>query len=553
MRSMWEGKGWVLALLIAGVGFWLRLEGLGTYWVNGDEGFYDFIAHAPLDLARDSMVRSADPPLFFWLLRGAATLSDEFLLLRFPSLLGGTLGILAMYWLGRELAGEFAGWVAAALMALSPGAIELSTSIRPYALEALAFTLALLFVVRFMRTRNRRDLVAYVASSSIAMLLQYGALLSAAALVAATVVAAVTGRFRASDRRDLLLAQLPLVALGSALFLLHIRPALMGSAIQTEAVNGWLASQFVANPGDVGRAFVGVFDFLLGTRASLAGALAFLSGVAICGLERRREAVVLCVGAFGLAIALSALSLYPFGGTWHSFHLAPIAFATIAIGAARVAARGRFAVGIAVGFFIAFVAAASPTAALLGLPADRTSGVPQVRIPFSEVATLREKLDEIVATPGALLIDLETAYRLSPLRREADTRPLSIGSPPLTVYRWGERRVIVASVRRFDDGRAPRRSSRHVSRLLRHAMNVPELAELIDRDTVVIATDDGRTFSSIQALTTSTRAGSELATPLAATEHFEIFRLDAERYRSVLVEHREALRKRRGRRKPGME
>jgi hypothetical protein len=65
MRSMGEGKGWTFALLIAGVGCWLRLADLGAYWVNGDEGLYDFIAHAPLALAWESIAPNGPAPLYF--------------------------------------------------------------------------------------------------------------------------------------------------------------------------------------------------------------------------------------------------------------------------------------------------------------------------------------------------------------------------------------------------------------------------------------------------------------------------------------------------------
>jgi 4-amino-4-deoxy-L-arabinose transferase-like glycosyltransferase len=550
---MWEGKGWLLALLIAAAGIWLRLEPLTAYWVNGDEGLSDFLAHAPLALARGPIAPSAHPPLYFWLLRGVAAVFEGFVWLRVPALLCGAAGILAMYWLGRELAGEVAGVAAALLMAFSPAAIELSAVIRPYAFQNLMLTAALLFAFRFLRTRSRGDLGGYVASMLVALLLHYGTFVVLAAVVCSCVAAAVARQLDTRELRDLCLAQLPLVLVAVALYSLHIGPDLMDASIRRQAVVGWLAPQFVTSVGDGWRAAVGVFDFLLGARASIAGILAFVVGFVICMRERRYALAALGVGALAVAVVLSGLALHPFGATRHSFYFAPIVFATIGCGAAWVVARGRAATAAALGAVAALVVAAAPAAVLLGLPVARPLPLPEVRVPRLEVESLGGVFAELAATPGVAFVDLETVYMLSPLLRAADAWPSRLGSPAVAVYPWRERRVVAAPVRQRGGAGEERGSSRHLSGLLRNAGRNSELAELVDRDSVVITTDAGRTLASIRRMASTPEQVPGFVDEIAVTDHFEIFRFDAKRYREALNERRRALRQERGRRPLGFE
>jgi hypothetical protein len=127
------------------------------------------------------------------------------------------------------------------------------------------------------------------------------------------------------------------------------------------------------------------------------------------------------------------------------------------------------------------------------------------------------------------------------------------GTAGVDGFRWGERRVLVAPVRWFDDGSNVQRSSRYLTRSLRGAAEHAEFSALIDLDTVVIAVDAGRTLASVARLAGEDAEGPDWVVPLAETEHFSVFRIDAERYRFVLNERRDAVRSERGRRPLGFE
>ena len=75
---MGRDKAWLVVAAIAVVGVLLRAGSLGEFWLNGDEGLYDFIAHAPYELARVPIAHNAHPPGYFWLLRGVAWFGDDF-------------------------------------------------------------------------------------------------------------------------------------------------------------------------------------------------------------------------------------------------------------------------------------------------------------------------------------------------------------------------------------------------------------------------------------------------------------------------------------------
>jgi hypothetical protein len=534
---MWEGKGWILALCLAAAGLALRVGAIGEFWVNGDEGLYDYTAHAPIALARIPIAHNAHPPLYFWLLRGVASFSNDFLWLRVPALAFGCLAILAMYRLGREVAGEVGGVAAAAFAAFSPGAIMLSQVIRPYALQNLLIVSALLFFFRYLRLRNRSDLTLYAVCMVVAVFIHYGSFLLPAAMAAFLTVFALARQLDERTLRNLCLANTPLVVAAALLYWLQIGPNLLGQTIQKGAVEGWLASQFAGDVGGVWKNFLGLFDYLFGLRLAGVAVIAFFAGLLLCVRDRRSEIFGLCLASLLVAVALSVVDLYPFGATRHSFHLAPLVGLPIVYGASWVAARGPAVAA-------ALTIVAEPVATVLGFSAGRESPEPELQLPRREVDELRPIFADLANSRGLMLMDLETAYTLSPLLREADAWPRWFGSGPLALYRWGRRFVIVPPI--WNMSGDFERGLPHWPLLgtIREVENdLPELARFIGNDVPVVSTHGAHVLESIRLL--EGKPGRELVDEVVRLPNIVIFRLDTGAYRRVLAEQARKFQQRR--------
>jgi 4-amino-4-deoxy-L-arabinose transferase-like glycosyltransferase len=119
---------WIIAILLLGAILRLSIYNLAPLFM--DTAFYASLGRAIADgdlLLQVNHV-SDKPPLFFYL--------QAFFFYMFgvsesvaaiPSFLGGLLGMLIIYLLGRDLYDSFAGILAALLFALSPGSVSLST------------------------------------------------------------------------------------------------------------------------------------------------------------------------------------------------------------------------------------------------------------------------------------------------------------------------------------------------------------------------------------------------------------------------------------------
>ncbi|HSH75909.1 MAG TPA: glycosyltransferase family 39 protein, partial [Longimicrobiales bacterium] len=131
---------------------------------------------------------TAHPPLYFLILRGVALVTTDFGWLRAVALLSGVAAVHVLVLVGREVGGRgvrawLTGLLAGLLVAVSPRAVSLSQVIRPYMLLVLLLASALLFLLRYRRTRAGRHLAAYPAAMTLALTLHYSAALAMAAFV----------------------------------------------------------------------------------------------------------------------------------------------------------------------------------------------------------------------------------------------------------------------------------------------------------------------------------------------------------------------------------
>lgn len=160
MKSLKQHTVILLLLLLA---FGLRLWGLDTHSIWWDEGASTWLSRQPIAALLDWTARDTHPPLYFLLLRGWRGLVGEGeFVLRFPSVLIGTLGVVAIYGLGRALGGDRAGLLAALFLTLSRLDVTWSQEIRMYILAITLATAALWATVRLWQKGGWCPWIAYV-------------------------------------------------------------------------------------------------------------------------------------------------------------------------------------------------------------------------------------------------------------------------------------------------------------------------------------------------------------------------------------------------------
>jgi 4-amino-4-deoxy-L-arabinose transferase-like glycosyltransferase len=165
-----------LGLLVV-VGFLLRLRGIDqtlygdeyfTYLIvtrNGLRGVWDAVYHT-----------SITPPLHYVLAWGALKLGgDPTVAVRLPSLVLGTLTIPVVFALGRRVAGDVAGLLAAALFALGPFAVWYSDEARAYATMMFLLAVAALALLIALDGGRRRWWVVFAVASCAAVWSHYTA------------------------------------------------------------------------------------------------------------------------------------------------------------------------------------------------------------------------------------------------------------------------------------------------------------------------------------------------------------------------------------------
>lgn len=496
MRARWA---WLAALAITLLGLALRLDGFLSLWINADEGIYYSVAHAPWAQARAELTGNAHPPLYFYLLRALAPLSDGWHVLRLPALLCGSGAILAMFVLGRRAHGTVAGLLAAALLALSPGAIMQSQIVRPYMTQLLLLTLALAGLIAWWRDGRRRDLVAYAVCLVLAQGVHYATFQFIAALGVCLGVATLARRLSRRRIAELAIAHVPVLLAGVYLYLFHIR-GMMGGGMQSEAQTGWLRPYFATDAADLWRSVVGVFEYVAGTQLSGVAALVFVAALLVCLLRRHVLLAGLAVTTLAIAAVLAQRALYPLGSTRHSIYLAALLLPAVAIGGAELLQRSRRTAFVAIAALALAVIARAPIDDVLGVlplrPKDTGAGGAfrppvqlEIFVPVSEVEGLAPQLDALMTSPGALILDQYTDYALAPLFQQARQTFEQIG--PIRRFRWGERQVFLSKA----DGAwlmpgGPRgtASNTHLAWLLVHAPKArPRLLDCLRGDVRVLS------------------------------------------------------------------
>ena len=178
------GRGNVaIVCALTGVAFALRLANLDQslfqdeYWTYGvvtTNGLFDVAS----TVAHNNEITPPLPFLFSWL---AAQLGDPTVSIRIPSLILGTATVPLIYLLGKRVAGNTAGLIAAGIMALSPFAIFYSTEARAYATMVFLVALSTLALLHALEGGRRAWWVVYGVAVCLALYTHYTAVFVLAA------------------------------------------------------------------------------------------------------------------------------------------------------------------------------------------------------------------------------------------------------------------------------------------------------------------------------------------------------------------------------------
>ena len=322
--SLLERKAWLVALAVTVIGFFMRLPEIFPWWLNPDEGIYfsmlTWKASAPFWA---EMVGNANPPLYYLVIHALGLLTHNFAAIRALSLVFGTAAIYAAWLAGREIAysercGIFTGLFSALFVAVSPGAILFSQIIRPYTMLLLFLLLALYQLLRFRRERGTANLILYSIFLSIALLTHYSSLLAFGVFGILILSDLISGRFGFRDWPRLLAAHAVPVMICLGLYIYHLRPHMVNSALADEALNGWLASFMIYEVKDIGGRLIGFMGYLFGARLAGLAALIWAAGVALAYRKRSWTLLVVSLAAFGIAVIVATMGYYPFGCSRHS-------------------------------------------------------------------------------------------------------------------------------------------------------------------------------------------------------------------------------------------
>lgn len=178
-RRLMADRPWVLVGLVTVVGAVLRLTDLGrfSFWI--DELITVCSADSIHDVATffTPVCGNMHPPLDFLLVKWWSVGGRDEVWLRMLPALFGIAAIPVVYLLGREVAGQAAGLIAAALTACSPFLVPYDRELRMYSLLMLLSTASTLFFVRALRRGRHPDWAAFAVFSSLNLYVHYHATL----------------------------------------------------------------------------------------------------------------------------------------------------------------------------------------------------------------------------------------------------------------------------------------------------------------------------------------------------------------------------------------
>ena len=333
---------------VVALAFGLRLALVQDASVWWDEGLAVWAARQSLSAIADWTSQDVHPPLYFAVLHFWIRLAgDSELAIRFPSVVCGTLTVVALWQLGRRLMPE---WPAVALggallLATSRFAIWWSQEARMYALVGLLCVLNLLFAARLSQRLRWRDAIGYVAVTAAALWSLYLAAI-VLAIDAAIWLAALWTRRAWSERFRAIAARVGLAATAVVLvlpWLVYALPRMRSWSVQVP-FDPWRFAELYAT-----LLALGVSTDVTSVRGPVAAVLALAAlGVAALLASRRMPragALVLLVAVLLPPVAVWVVTTLPreigYSPKPEARYLLPFAAPHYLLAAAALAAIAR--------------------------------------------------------------------------------------------------------------------------------------------------------------------------------------------------------------------
>jgi mannosyltransferase len=175
---------WIIIALITIGGALLRIYNIdyNSLWL--DEAYTFNIARLSFGSIW-SVISSTDftPPLFYWLENLMLMAGNNETILRLLPALFGIATIPVIYYVGKEFADEFAGFIIASAFAVSPLLVAYSQEARPYSMLVFMCSLMMFTFLRAIRTNNTNDWALFTILAAFAFWTHYYSILFTAALL----------------------------------------------------------------------------------------------------------------------------------------------------------------------------------------------------------------------------------------------------------------------------------------------------------------------------------------------------------------------------------
>ena len=441
-------RGWIIALVITAFGFLLRVAGISEWWLNPDEGIcFSMLTWADSTKFWTEMAHNAHPPLYYLVIRALGAVTTDFVVIRSLSLLFGSLAIYAAWLVGKEIvasdqSASMTGLLSALFVAASPNAITMSQLMRPYMMQLAMLLMALYMLLRYRNTRQNSCLVWYSVFLSLSLLTHYSSFLALGVLGILILSDFAVGRCGLREVIPFLAAHGAPVLICIGLYLLHLRPRLVGSALATEALEGWLAPLMVHSIWDVGARLYGFMGYMLGAHFAGPAALIWIAGLAVAFRKRSWTMLIINVAAVGVATLVATMGQYPFGACRHATWIVAFLIYPVAWMLAQAVTSNHRAKTTAVSMIVTLVIAGVIFDRTVGRKRTSTSPLKEHVLKRSGMAAIRPVLSP-GGIPNTMLMSAQSYYLLLPLyvdeRQTAE--PSHDGS--FFHFQWASREVIV--------------------------------------------------------------------------------------------------------------
>ncbi len=436
-------EGWVtknstwLALATIASAFALRFAYCDLCYLNPDEAqhFYAAAQSSWLETYKAAFTL-AHPPLFILVLHGVLFLGRTELILRLPSLVGGTTALwLTFAWIRRSL-GEVPALAGLVFMALSPAAISSSTEVRQYGLLLCSVCGALYATERTFTARSTLWAIVQELFLVCALLTHYTAIVVIISLGSFVLLRSLFDTVPHRVLFTFCMSQLVLATLLGWLYFGHVRgkiPFGAGSSMD------YLRPYFYARQNETWftftwRALSGTFSYAGSHRSAFLFMLVFIAGVGGIATGRtraRRLQALLLISPFIAGFAAAVFQVFPFAGSRHQTYLLPFLAAGVSAFAA-CAPRGW-----AVPLLMAGVVIAP-----LWVTHARPDNDPRTT-PLSDMTAAIEYVKATVPQGTPLFVDYETRDELRYYLTRNDTNLDTVRFNAGVEERLGGYRVVV--------------------------------------------------------------------------------------------------------------